>query len=86
MENLHLMAARVRRFSIPNDYQKEYEKNIISLLESRYATVEDIVDTHILPAGREAEVLSMLYYKGLILFSNIEDNFINQKTEVYLRG
>lgn len=84
--NLENMAAKVRRYRIPADVQKTMERDVVNLLEERYLTLGDICSSGLLPAGMETEILSMMYYKGLIGFSNIADTIINEKTEVILNG
>ena len=64
--------------------KKEHE--LIKMIKDNYLPVGDISSSGFLPLGREPEFLSMMYYKGLICFSNMEDTIINTKTEVYLNG
>ena len=86
MMNLEYMASKVRRYSIPIEIQVKKEHELIKMIKDNYLTVGDISSSGFLPLGREPEFLSMMYYKGLICFSNMEDTIINTKTEVYLNG
>lgn len=83
MMNLEYMASKVRRYNIPADVQASKERELLKILNEKYLKIEDVCASGLIPAGMEAEFLSMMYYKGLVSFSNIEDRIINAKTEVY---
>ena len=86
IQNLRYMATKVRRYNVPHEIQMFKEREIIQFMEKHYVTVEDLCSCGIIPKGMEPDFLSMMYYKGLIRFTNIEDMIINAKTEVYLNG
>ena len=86
MMNLRYMASKIRRCNIPSGIQTAKEREIIKLLNQRYMNVDDVCSCGVFPKGMESDFLSMMYYKGLICFSNIENEIINGKTEVYLDG
>ena len=86
MQNLDYLASKVRRYNIPSEIQISKERELIKAMEDQYQTVETIFASGILPAGAEIDILSMMYYKGLICFSNLTDAIISAKTEVYING
>ena len=87
IDNLSHLAAKVRRFSESQygGYYPKIEKEVLTVLENRYQTLQTLIASDILPADHEIDILSMMYYKGLILFKNMDMTIINADTEVYLR-
>ncbi len=84
LTNLKTMVAKVRRYRIDSDTQKRKEKEIMKLLEGGYLTVDKIAGAGIIHPSLVPVFLSMMFYKGMIRFSNIYDAVINGKTEVYV--
>ena len=87
IDNLTYLAAKVRRFSesVYGGNYSRIEQKVLNCLETRYQTLQTLVDTGIFPDGYEIDALAMMYYKGHILFKNMESTIINGNTEVYLR-
>ena len=86
-QQLSYLAAKVRRFSESQygGYYSKIEKEVLAALENRYQTLQTLITSGILSTDREIDILAMMYYKGLILFKNMDTTIINADTEVYLR-
>lgn len=84
IRNLNLLSAKARRFHIFSD---NADKVIINYLaELNRTTIGYLISSGRFEPNRTLDYLADLYYRGIIIFTNIENECISNKTEVIFNG